>query len=96
VLERLLRDVPGAVLVSTRTGEGLGELIEVLARRVPRPDVEVHAVVPYTRGDLVARMHEIGEVLEQEHLAEGTQLRARVPAPLAAELAAYAPAPATT
>jgi GTP-binding protein HflX len=47
-------------------------------------------VVPYERGDLVARVHSIGEVLETAHLAEGTRIRARVTDALAAELAPFA------
>jgi len=35
-------------------------------------------------------VHERGEVLRSEHLAEGTSLRARVDEMLAAELAPYA------
>jgi GTP-binding protein HflX len=43
-------------------------------------------VVPYSRGDLVARAHEEGEVLQVGHGADGTELLARVPPALAAEL----------
>jgi len=43
-------------------------------------------VIPYSRGDLVARAHQDGEVLSVEHTDAGTQLSARVPAGLAAEL----------
>ncbi len=86
-LGRLRRTLPGAVVVSTRTGEGLGELVTELEKRAPHPPVEVQALVPYTRGDLVARVHEIGEVLASDHTPDGTLLRARVPAGLASVLA---------
>ena len=43
-------------------------------------------VVPYDRGDLIAAAHAEGEVLSQEHLPEGTRLRARVRPDLAARL----------
>jgi len=83
------RIAPDAVCVSARTGAGLSELIEALAVRVPRPQVEVDVLVPYSRGDLVARIHTSGEVLGQAHTAAGTELRARVSAGLAAELDSY-------
>ena len=51
-------------------------------------------IVPYTRGDLVARAHADGEVLHTEHVPEGTLLEARVPPGLAAELEAAALTPA--
>jgi GTP-binding protein HflX len=53
---------------------------------LPRPDHEVSVVIPYHRGDLVSRAHAEGEVLEVRHVQEGTELTARVPAGLAAEL----------
>ncbi|HSP39133.1 MAG TPA: GTPase HflX [Frankiaceae bacterium] len=86
VLNRLRRTAPSAVFVSAVTGDGLAELLDVLVARVPRPDVEVEVLVPYDRGDLVARVHDIGEVLGLDHRAEGTYLHARVGPALAHEL----------
>ncbi|HMA47331.1 MAG TPA: GTPase HflX, partial [Frankiaceae bacterium] len=94
VLGRLRRREPRAVFVSARTGEGLGELVAALARDVPRPEVEVSALVPYARGDLVSRVHDHGQVLDEAHRADGTSLRARVPPALASELSAYLVQPA--
>jgi GTP-binding protein HflX len=81
---------PNAVFVSARTGQGFAELIERLEAGLPHPAIEVDALVPYVRGDLVSRVHESGEVLSEEHVAEGTRLQARVSAALAADLAGYA------
>jgi len=88
-LLRLRRLWPDAVLVSAHTGSGIGELRTAIDARLPRPAVEVRAQVPYHRGDLVARVHERGEVLRAEHTPEGTALHARVDQALAAELARY-------
>ena len=77
---------PQSVVVSARTGEGLDSLLEAIEPLLPRPSREVSVVVPYTRGDLVARAHQQGEVLRVEHTGAGTELCARVPAGLAAEL----------
>ncbi|GHF06028.1 GTPase HflX [Amycolatopsis deserti] len=89
-LVRLRHLLPGAIVVSAKTGEGVAELVEALADRLPRPDVVVDALVPYTRGELVARVHAEGEVLTEEHLAEGTRLSARVRPDVASALEAYA------
>jgi GTP-binding protein HflX len=89
MLERLRRREPGAMFVSAHTGEGLDELRAVIAGRLPRPDVDVHVLVPYERGDLVARVHDEGEVLDTEHTSAGTRLKARVPGPLAGALSDY-------
>jgi len=77
---------PQSVIVSARTGEGLAPLLEAIESLLPRPSREVSVVVPYSRGDLVARAHQEGEVLSVDHTGAGTQLNARVPASLAAEL----------
>jgi GTPase len=96
VLDRLRRNERGAVIVSARTGQGIDELRRAIEEALPRPEVEVEAVVPYPKGALVARVHERGEVLAEEHLGEGTRIVARVDDELAAELAAYAVEPALT
>jgi GTP-binding protein HflX len=77
------------VLVSARTGAGIAELRNLIATELPRPLVEVQVLLPYDRGDLVSRVHSTGEVLEEEHLADGTSLVARVNPDLAAELQAF-------
>jgi GTPase len=90
----LRRALPGAVWVSARTGEGIDELRRLVAERLPHPDVDVEVLVPYGRGDLVARVHRDGEVLAETHGEGGTHLTARVDGALAAALAEYAsPAP---
>jgi GTP-binding protein HflX len=89
MLVRLRRLAPDAVLVSALTGDGLPELREVLERRLPSPDVELRVLLPYTRGDLVTRMHETAEVLSSEHTADGTLVHARVHPGLAAALGPF-------
>ena len=81
---------PGAVIVSAHTGEGVAELKERIAQMLPRPQERVDLVVPFTRGDLVSRVHTEGEIDVEEYLGEGTHLVARVLPDLAAELRAVA------
>ncbi len=88
-LLRLKSIWPGAVFVSARTGAGIGDLRAAVEDRLPLPAHELVALVPYERGDLVARVHAVGEVLSEEYLADGTAIRARVDDALAAELAGY-------
>ncbi len=88
-LARLRRLEPRSVVVSARTGAGIDELLRAIEENLPRGDRELHALLPYERGDLVAKVHDLGEVLAQEHTAEGTALHARVPERVAGELAPY-------
>src|SRR5918997_337413 len=80
---------PDAVVVSARTGQGIDRLRSVVESRLPRPAVEIAALVPYERGDLIDRIHRAGELLTSEHIDAGTRLTARVNADLAGELAPY-------
>jgi GTPase len=86
---RLGRLFPGVPMISATTGEGVDDLLAAIATRLPHPEVELTALVPYDRGDLVDRAHREGELLEVSHDAEGTRLRLRAPAALAHALAPY-------
>lgn len=88
-LLRLKRLWPDAIFVSARTGAGLDTLRDLIEERLPRPAVELDVLLPYSRGDLIARVHERGEVLGTTHTSEGTALRVRVGQNLAAELEPY-------
>jgi GTP-binding protein HflX len=90
VLARLRQREPHSVVVSAQTGEGITEAIEAIEADLPHPQVDISALLPYDRGDLLSRVHENGEVLSVEHTADGTLLTARVNESLAGELAAYA------
>ncbi|ROQ38171.1 GTP-binding protein HflX [Frondihabitans sp. PhB188] len=70
--------VPDAIFVSARTGEGIDELRATLAELLPRPEVELDLLVPYDRGEVIARIHEIGTVVDVEYLPEGTRVTAKV------------------
>ena len=80
---------PGAVVISARTGAGIEELRRTVEQGLPRPQVEIRALLPYDRGDLLNRIHQAGELLTTEHTAAGTVVQARVHPDLAGELAAY-------
>ena len=88
-LARLRHALSGSVQVSARTRAGIAELVEVITDRLPRPEVTIEVLVPYARGELVARAHADGEVLEEEHVEEGTRLLARVRPDFAAALREY-------
>ncbi|HEY6935157.1 MAG TPA: GTPase HflX [Marmoricola sp.] len=90
VLSRLKAREPHSVVVSAKTGEGVADLLAAIECDLPRPDIEVTALLPYERGDLVSRVHDLGDVIDVEHTGEGTRMHARVGKALAGELAPYA------
>ncbi|GAA1155728.1 GTPase HflX [Ornithinicoccus hortensis] len=77
-LAQLRRNHPHSVVVSARTGLGIPELLQALEDELPRPDLRVEVLLPYERGDLVSRIHSEGEVLAEQHTAEGTRVHAKV------------------
>jgi GTP-binding protein HflX len=83
----LLRREPHAVVVSATTGEGIEELLLAIEADLPHLMEEIDVLLPYSRGDLLSRVHSHGDVISIEHEAGGTRLRARVPRSLAGELA---------
>ncbi|NCX32978.1 MAG: GTPase HflX [Actinobacteria bacterium] len=83
VMRLVMREEPDAYPISVHTGAGIEALINAIEASLPRPKVEVRTLIPYNRGDLVSRIHEEGEILREEHLAEGTSLHARVDGALA-------------
>ena len=89
-MARLRHLFPTAVFVSAHTGEGISDLRERIAAMTPRPEVVVEALVPYARGELIARVHREGEVLKERHTEEGTELSARVRPDLADVLGKFA------
>jgi GTP-binding protein HflX len=86
---RLKRTWPEAIFVSARSGIGITELHKAIADRLPRPAVEMRVLIPYDRGDLVARVHRSGQVLQSRHLDDGTELAVRVDEQFAAELSVF-------
>ncbi|MDT5146366.1 MAG: GTPase [Mycobacterium sp.] len=89
-LAKLRHALPGAMFVSARTGDGIDALQRRMAELAAPTDTAVDVVIPYDRGDLVARLHADGRVQQEEHNADGTRIRARVPVALAASLQGFA------
>ena len=83
VIRLVMREEPDAYPISVHTGAGIEALIAAIEGSLPRPKVEVHTLIPYSRGDLVSRIHEEGEIISEEHLENGTSLHARVDGALA-------------
>ncbi|MFF3223281.1 GTPase HflX [Nocardia suismassiliense] len=89
-LTRLRGQLPDAAFVSAHTGLGIDTLRDRLAEVLGGLDVEVSVVVPYSRGDLLARIHADGRILDSTHEEGGTRVHARVPHSLAAALSEFA------
>jgi GTP-binding protein HflX len=89
VLEHIARRYEPAVIISATTGEGLGELRAKLAGLARRQMLEVEALLPYDRGDLLSLAYDHGEVEVVDNRDDGVRLSARLPADVAARMEPY-------
>ncbi len=80
---------PASIGVSARTGEGIEELMQVIADLLPEPNVEIAVLIPYNRGDLVSKLHLNSRIMMLDYREGGTFVRAMVKPETAAELADY-------
>ena len=86
VRERFTGLYPDAIVVSAASGEHVQELRNRLESLLPSPNVRVEVVLPYSAGDLLARVRENGIVEKVEYVDAGVELVARVGASLASKL----------
>ncbi|QNQ90395.1 GTPase HflX [Corynebacterium poyangense] len=88
-LAELRHHLDEAVFVSAKTGQGIPELearIELLLNEL---DAHVTLLIPFTKGEIVSRIHELGTVLREEYQSDGTLMEVRLPQEMAQELAQY-------
>ena len=79
-VEQRLRSLhPAAEFISARTGEGIDNLLAALVDRLDAKTIELDLLVPYDRGDVLAEVHQSGDVLALDHGAEGTEVTVRLP-----------------
>ncbi len=84
---RLLRArMPRAVFFSARTGDGLDLLLDRLSAEAAANDRLISADVPYREGGLLKLVHEQGQLISEEYLADRVRIVAKVPARIAGRL----------
>lgn len=88
-LQDALDAYPNAVAVSALTGQGLEELRVKIDDVLYAQMAPVDVLIPYKHGELVSLFHEHGFVEQEEHTADGTHLKGRLPVSLAGRYADY-------
>lgn len=89
VLAQLRHALDDVVFVSAHTGEGIAELEARIELFLNSKDAHVELLIPFTRGEIVSRLHRNGTVLREEYLPEGTAMEVRLPHSLAEELSEF-------
>ena len=78
-----------SVCISAKAGLNLDKLLEMIAENLKLKAVEEYFLSPYSESAVAAKLHSVGTVLEQEYLAEGTQLKVRLDANQLGEFEKY-------
>ena len=88
-LRRRLEQTEDSLCVSAKTGEGIPELLETLARLLGKDMTEVVLSIPYGESRLAARLHEDAKVLEENYGETGIQMKVKLKKTLADQLEKY-------
>lgn len=80
---------PNSVFVSAHTGAGIDELLERLETLVPKPDIRVRLLIPYSESSLMSELHRGGIVHQIEYLEGGNLVTADVTKALAGKVSNY-------
>lgn len=89
MLSRFLERHPQAVVISASSGEGLPALRAELSSRL-RPIREfLELAVPHDRSDVIARLHEVGQVIHRNYAGRLARFKARIPPHLHEEFAPF-------
>lgn len=68
----------GAVRISALNGSGIEELLAAIEENLPEKTFDVELLLPFAKSGLAAVLRKEGAVLEEEYVAEGLRVRARV------------------
>lgn len=84
-----LEQAENSICISAKSGLNTDKLLELIGENLNMKAVEAVFIIPYSDSDKAARLHNIGTVLEQEYLAEGTRLKVRLTAEAIGEFENY-------
>ena len=88
-LTRLHELYPNSVAISATQGTGVKELLAEIGTQI-RPERELLDLkIPHEQAAVIARLHQVGQVLERRYLAKVAKFKARIPPHFHAEFAPF-------
>jgi GTP-binding protein HflX len=89
VLTRFQERHPHGVAISAANGEGIDALLAQLSSQL-RPTREfIELSVPHDQSGIIARLHEVGQVVERDYNGKTARFKARIPPHLHEEFAPF-------
>jgi GTP-binding protein HflX len=90
IVDRLVAGHDGSVAVSALTGDDIDLVATAIAEDLEKSTVTMRLLIPYDRGEVVAALHDAGNVLDESYGEHGTELTVRVPGEIADGFAEFA------
>ncbi len=75
-LKRIFKD---AVFISSKENNGIENLLSEVDKRLPNPTKEINLLIPYSKGEILAKIHEEGKIISLTHENEGSRVHAFIP-----------------
>lgn len=92
-LQNLRRQLPDAVVLSAKTGEGIDALLQELCDRLRDRQVQVHLRVPAQEGKIIASLHQSANVLSERYEEDMAIIDAFVPIAMRSQFEPYETTP---
>jgi GTP-binding protein HflX len=89
ILGRFLERHPHGVAVSAENGEGIPALLGELGTQLRPIRQFMELSVPHDQSSVIARLHEVGQVVERDYSGDTARFKARIPPHLHGEFAPF-------
>jgi len=86
ILQQVAGSRSDTFCVSAHTGEGMDALLVGIEDMLQNMMQDIKVLVPYTQGQLLGELHQVGVVAAEHFTEEGTWVQAHVPAALASRI----------
>ena len=77
--KRFTDQYSNSIAVSAKTGEGFDELMAELGKQLRPIRQMVGISIPHSKSDIIARLHEVGQVLERNYDGDEAMFKALIP-----------------
>ena len=77
--KRFTNQYSNSIAVSAKTGEGFDELMAELGKQLRPIRKMVGISIPHSKSDIIARLHEVGQVLERNYDGDEAMFKALIP-----------------